>query len=137
MGVSMDLKESQYRLHCPQTYQVANNQPSTFTTIKRRSFWLSKTPSFASIHYNGESGRLDEFVLKFSQNRFALRQRYKSPISDWPSCIIYLFTDISTPPHPHHPPPPSLILPPLCLLGCQPCPSAGERSGSGCCCCRD
>ena len=55
---------------------MANKQPSNFSRTKRPSFWLSKTPSFASIHYDGESGRLDEFVLKFSQNRFALRQRY-------------------------------------------------------------
>ena len=54
------------RFPCPQTYQVANKQPSTFSTTKRPSFWLSKTLSFASIHYDGESGRLDEFVLKFS-----------------------------------------------------------------------
>ena len=66
MGVFMDFKKSQHRLPCPQTYQVANKQPSTFSTTKRPSFWLSKTLSFASIHYDGESGRLDEFVLKFS-----------------------------------------------------------------------
>ena len=66
MGVFMDFKKSQHRLPCPQTYRVANKQPSTFSTTKRPSFWLSKTLSFASIHYDGESGRLDEFVLKFS-----------------------------------------------------------------------
>jgi hypothetical protein len=66
MGVFMDFKKSQHRLPCPQTYRVANKQPSTSSTTKRPSFWLSKTLSFASIHYDGESGRLDEFVLKFS-----------------------------------------------------------------------